>query len=129
VEEDAAGLETLERTVAAQQEVLAAQQRQLHVLRERDRQATAAARRAHEFLDSVITGYTMSLQRVERALQQHGLETIPAVGRPFDPEQMEVLEAVSNSGRPASEVLDEVRRGYVWHGRVFRYAQVRVARS
>jgi molecular chaperone GrpE len=127
-EQDAAGREILERTVAVQQEVLDAQQRQLHLLRERDRQATGAARRAHEFLDSVITGYTMSLQRVERALQQHGLETIPTVGRPFDPEQMEVLEAASSSGRPANEVLDEVRRGYLWRGRIFRYAQVRVAR-
>ena len=27
------------------------------------------------------------------------------------------------------EVVEEVRRGYLWNGRVFRYAQVRVARS
>jgi molecular chaperone GrpE len=114
--------EALEMTIAAQRQ-------QLQALRERDRRAAEASRRAHEFLDSVITGYTMSLQRVERALQQHGLEAIPSVGRPFDPEQMEVLEAVSNSGRPANEVLDEIRRGFVWHGRVFRFAQVRVARS
>ena len=88
-----------------------------------------AAGRVRGFLDSVITGYTMSLQRLERALQQHGLEAIPCAGRPFDPERMEVLEAVADSGRPAGEVLDEVRRGYLWNGRVFRYAQVRVARS
>ena len=71
----------------------------------------------------------MSLQRLERALQHHGLEAIPCVGRPFDPERMEVLEVVADTGRPANEVLDEVRRGYLWNGRVFRYAQVRVARS
>ena len=88
-----------------------------------------AAGRVGAFLDSVITGYTMSLQRLERALQQHGLEAIPCVGRPFDPERMEVLEAVADSGRPANEVLDEVRRGYLWNGRVFRHAQVRVAKS
>jgi molecular chaperone GrpE len=116
------GRETLERTIATQQQ-------QLQALRERDCRAAGAGRRAHEFLDSVITGYTMSLQRVERALQQHGLEAIATVGHPFDPEEMEVLEAVSNSGRPANEVLDEIRRGYVWRGRVFRFAQVRVARS
>jgi molecular chaperone GrpE len=88
-----------------------------------------AAGRVRGFLDSVITGYTMSLQRLERALQQHGLEAIPCAGRPFDPERMEVLEAVADSGRPAGEVVDEVRRGYLWNGRVFRYAQVRVAKS
>jgi molecular chaperone GrpE len=93
------------------------------------RQAAEAAGRVRGFLESVITGYTMSLQRLERALRQHGLEPIPCVGEPFDPERMEVLEVVADSGRPANEVLDEVRRGYLWNGRVFRYAQVRVARS
>jgi molecular chaperone GrpE len=96
---------------------------------ERRRQSAEAAQRSRAFLDSVVTGYTMSLQRVERALQQHGLEPIPCVGRPFDPERMEVLEVVTGTGQPANEVLDEVRRGYLWNGRVFRYAQVRVAKS
>jgi molecular chaperone GrpE len=69
------------------------------------------------------------LQRLERTLDQHGLEPIPAVGRPFDPERMEVVEVVHEPGRTASEVTDEVRRGYLWQGKVFRCAQVRVARS
>ncbi len=87
-----------------------------------------AAGRVRQLLDSILAGYGMSLQRVERALQQQGLEPIAAVGRPFDPERMEVVEAVTDSGRPAGEVLAEVRRGYLWHDRVFRYAQVSVAK-
>ena len=71
----------------------------------------------------------MSVQRLERALQQHGLEPIPCVGAAFDPERMEALEIVSSSGRPSGEVIDEVRRGYAWRGRVFRHAQVRVAKD
>ena len=89
----------------------------------------AVVDRIRTMLDSLFTGYTMSLRRVERALQQHGLEPMLCVGRPFDPEQMEVVEAVAGSGRPAGEVLDEVRRGWQWNGRVFRFAQVRVAKS
>jgi len=50
------------------------------------------------------------------------------VGEHFDPEIMEVVEAVAASGRPAGEVLEEVRRGYIWRESVFRYAQVRVAK-
>lgn len=87
-----------------------------------------AAERTRQLLDSLLTGYTMSLQRLDRALQQHGLEPISAAGQPFDPEQMEVLEAVADSGRPPGEVVEEVRRGYLWKGRIFRYAQVRVAK-
>jgi molecular chaperone GrpE len=85
--------------------------------------------RARQILTSVAAGYTMTLQRVERALSKHGLEAIVAVGRPYDPERMEAVEAVTDSSRPSGEVLDEVRRGYLYQGRVFRFAQVRVAKN
>jgi molecular chaperone GrpE len=99
------------------------------VRQEKVQQAFEACRRVEALLASLVSGYTMSVQRLERAVRQQGLEPIAAVGQPFDPERMEVLEAVSDSGRPAGEVLQEVRRGYLWNGRVFRYAQVRVAKS
>jgi molecular chaperone GrpE len=95
---------------------------------ERRRQVEQAAARARELVGSVVTGYTMSVQRLERALQQYGLEPIPCIGRPFDPEVMEAVEVVAEPGRLSSEVTEEVRRGYLWRGRVFRYAQVKVAR-
>jgi molecular chaperone GrpE (heat shock protein) len=41
---------------------------------------------------------------------------------------MEVVEVVAASGRPAGEVIDEIRRGYIWNDTIFRYAQVRVAK-
>jgi molecular chaperone GrpE len=79
-------------------------------------------------LDSVIAGYRMSLARVERILEQSDLEPIAAVGETFDPELMEVVEVVGETGRPAGEVVEEVRRGYLRGEVVFRYAQVKVAR-
>jgi molecular chaperone GrpE len=113
---------------AALREYIDKQQRQLAALQQRQGETRRAAERIRQFLASVITGYTMSLQRVERALQQHGLEAIPCVGEVFDPETMEVVEVVTDSGRSATEVIEEVRRGYRWRGRLFRFAQVRVAR-
>jgi molecular chaperone GrpE len=92
-------------------------------------QLAQAVERVDQLIDSVVTGYQMSLQRLERALQQAGLEPIPCAGELFDPEQMEVVAAVADSGRPAGEVIEEVRRGYLWRGRVFRYAQVSVAKT
>lgn len=88
----------------------------------------ATADQVRRLLDSVLVGYMMSLQRLERTLQQHGLESIPCAGQPFDPEQMEAVEVVADSDRPPGEVIDEVRPGYRWRDRVFRFAQVRVAR-
>lgn len=78
--------------------------------------------------DALLTGYAMSLQRLDAALQLHGLEPIDCVGQLFDPELMEVVEVMAESARPSGEVLTEVRRGYRWRGRVFRYAQVAVAK-
>jgi molecular chaperone GrpE len=95
---------------------------------ERARKARETVEGVRRTLAALIDGYTMSLQRIDRALAQHGLEPLAAVGRPFDPELMEAVEAVAGSGRPPGEVLGEVRRGYLRNGRVFRCAQVRVAR-
>ena len=121
--------QTEEAAQARQRQVVAELERALAAEAERRRQAEQAAQQVRQAFDSVITGYTMSLQRVERALHTHGLEPIPSAGQPFDPERMEVLEAVSDTGRPAGEVVEEVRRGYLRDGRVFRYAQVRVAKN
>lgn len=85
--------------------------------------------RTQRLLESILTGYTMSLQRLERMLPGLGLEPILTIGQTFDPEKMEVVEVTNDSSRQHMEVVDEVRRGYLWRGRVFRFAQVRVAKN
>jgi molecular chaperone GrpE len=109
-------------------ERLAKQRQQLLALRQTQDEVRQAAERVHSFVASLVTGYTMSVQRLERALRQHELEPIPTTGQPFDPETMEVVDVVQDSSRASTEVIEEVRRGYLWHGRVFRFAQVRVAK-
>jgi len=87
-----------------------------------------ASKRQRQLVDSIASGYTMSIQRIDRALTSLGLEPIAALGDMFDPDTMEVVEVTPDSEMPAGEVLEEVRRGYRRKGRVFRFAQVRVAR-
>jgi molecular chaperone GrpE len=87
-----------------------------------------AAEQIGRILESALAGLAMGLQRTERAMRQFELESIQAVGRPFDAERMEAVEVISNSNQPAGEVIDELRRGYMWKGKVFRFAQVRVAK-
>src|SRR5262249_38299695 len=86
------------------------------------------AERVRNMVESAAAGLTMGLQRLERVMRHHGLEPIPAVGRSFDAEIMEAVEVTVDSGCPAGEVVDELRRGYLWNGAVFRFAQVRVAK-
>lgn len=84
--------------------------------------------RVRETIDAAATGLTLGLHRLERIMARHGLEPVSALGRPFDPETMEAVEAVAMSDRPAGEVLGELRRGYLLNGRLFRFAQVKVAK-
>ena len=94
---------------------------------ERTAQAEAMER-LRALLAGVADGYALSLRRVERVLPQFGLEPVACDGLPFDPELMEVVEAVNAPGRASGTVVEEVRRGYRWEGKPFRPAQVKVAR-
>jgi molecular chaperone GrpE len=96
--------------------------------KQRDEKVRAAVDFLKQALDSLITGYSMSLNRIDRVLPQFGLERIDCIGERFDPEIMEVVDVVASADRPAGEVVEEVRRGYRWNGSIFRYAQVRVTR-
>jgi molecular chaperone GrpE len=95
---------------------------------DRQQRAAEAATLIRSSLDALIAGYKMSLARVDRALAQFEVETIPAEGQTFDPELMEAVEVAGDSGLPAGGVIEELRRGYLWRGAVFRFAQVKVAR-
>ncbi|MFO0798172.1 MAG: nucleotide exchange factor GrpE [Gemmataceae bacterium] len=76
----------------------------------------------------VADGYALSLRRVERLLPTWEVEAVRCTNEEFDPELMEVVEVVADSGLPAGTVVEEVRPGYRWRGRLFRAAQVKVAR-
>jgi hypothetical protein len=98
-------------------------------LAERRQRREATLGRVRQIVASLVEGYGMSVQRLDRLLATLALEPIPAQGQRFDPELMEALEAVPGTGKPAGEVIEEVRRGYLHQGRILRYALVRVARD
>jgi molecular chaperone GrpE len=78
---------------------------------------------------ALIEGYGLIQGRLARALASERIERIATVGRPVDPERMIVVELVETSQQPPGVVVDEVRRGYTWNGRILRCAEVRAARS
>jgi molecular chaperone GrpE len=95
---------------------------------DRQQRAAEAAGLIRSALDGLIAGYRMSLARVGRVLEEFEIEPIAVEGEVFDPELMEVVDVAGDTGRPAGEVVEEVRRGYLRGDTVFRYAQVKVAR-
>jgi molecular chaperone GrpE len=88
---------------------------------------TRGAAAMPERLVAIAVGLRMSEKRVERLMREVGLAPFECVGRSFDAESMEAVEGVTESGQPSGTVIEELVRGYRWRGKVFRYAQVRVA--
>lgn len=76
---------------------------------------------------ALLEGYALIQSRLRRGLKAERIERIDCVGLPADPERMTVIELVNAPGHSPGEVVEEVRRGYTWQGRVLRYAEVRAA--
>jgi molecular chaperone GrpE (heat shock protein) len=80
-------------------------------------------------LAGLTSGYRLGVQRLERTLAAYGIEPIACLGHPVDAERMEVVQTVADPAQPSGVVVDEVRRGYLQHGRVYRFAQVVATRQ
>ena len=57
-----------------------------------------------------------------------GVLRIRAQGQQVDPERMIVVEVALAEG-PPGQVVEEVRRGYMWQGQLLRAAEVRAIRQ
>jgi len=90
---------------------------------------SAESGRMADRLAGLVTGYRLSLQRLERILSTCGIEPIPCLGQAVDPELMEVVQIVSDATKPPGMVTDAVRCGYRRYGQVYRFAQVVATRS
>jgi molecular chaperone GrpE len=79
----------------------------------------------HTIFDALLEGYGLIENRLRRAMQQDMIVRIPCLGEPADPNRMTVVEIVSDPTRRPGTVVEEVRPGYCWNGRVLRFAEVK----
>ncbi len=97
----------------------------LNVLDDFDRSLAAAER--SESLQSVVDGVKLVHANLIKALNDHGLEAIEALHRPFDPNIHEaMLQRFCEDHEPGT-VMEQVARGYRLRDRVVRPAKVIVA--
>ena len=54
-------------------------------------------------------------------------EHYAALGETFDPHHHEAMGTVNDPTLPANYIVDELRRGFRYQGRIIRYSLVRVA--
>ena len=80
-------------------------------------------------IDALVEGYDLVHARLLRTLDSEQIRRIDCVGQPVDPGRMTVVAMVDAPDRPPGSVVDEVRRGYTWRGRVLRFAEVCAVRQ
>ena len=66
-------------------------------------------------------------QNLTRMLKKEGLERIDAVGKVFDPNLHEIVVRIPRNDCEEGLVLEEVRKGFVFKGRVLRPCMVNVS--
>ena len=76
---------------------------------------------------SIYLGMQMVLKQIEDFLSEQGVESIDAVGQPFDPNLHDALAQEPSEDVPEGQVLAQIRRGYRLHERLLRPAGVHVS--
>ena len=77
---------------------------------------------------SIAQGLEMVLAQFQQVLKDSGVETIDAVGHPFDPHRHEALGHTESADHPEGQVLQQLRKGYKLKDRLLRAASVFVAK-
>jgi molecular chaperone GrpE len=75
---------------------------------------------------NLVIGLQMVIQQFKQTLQRNGVEEVPTMGKPFDPNLMEGM-GQEPSNQPAGTVTSEQLKGYTIHGRLLRPARVMVS--
>lgn len=82
-----------------------------------------------ENLKPVFDGVRLVYEDLMKTLGAHGLESIDAKGKKFDPRVHEALMMQPSKDAPEGTVIEEVGRGYQLRDRVLRPAKVIVAKG
>jgi molecular chaperone GrpE len=89
-----------------------------------------ALQHADQDANAIRQGVQMIWQQCEDFLHSQGVEAIPTVGQPFDPEKHEALSITPATDElPDNTIAVEISAGYLLHGTLLRAAQVVVARA
>ena len=75
----------------------------------------------------VADGMRIVYEHFLKVLQQHGIQPIDALGKPFDPSYHEAMMQQPSEEHPAGTILQEMARGYTMHDRVLRPSRVIVS--
>ena len=71
-----------------------------------------------------IEGISLTAEQLKSDLKKHGIEEIKCKGKPFDPNTCEALSQIPAPDATEGEILEIMRKGFMFRNKVLRYAQV-----
>ena len=77
--------------------------------------------------EGLIDGLKMILKYAYRILERQGVIRIEAVGKPFEPTKHEAFSKVTIEGQKEDMIVEEIRKGFTYKGKVIRPSMVKVA--
>jgi molecular chaperone GrpE len=77
----------------------------------------------------IFQGMSMVQKQIEEFLANEGVETIDAVGQPFDPNVHDAVAQEENGEIPEGHIISQTRRGYRLKERLLRPAAVVVSKG
>jgi len=77
----------------------------------------------------LVEGIDMVLKSFLDTLSKHGVQSVAAIGLPFDPAQHEALAQVESAEEPPNTVIEQHQKGYLMRDRLLRPALVSVSKA
>lgn len=77
----------------------------------------------------LMAGLEILFKEFTKIFESEGVKVIETVGKPYHHDLHEVLGSVETKEHPEGTVVEELQRGYTWHGKVLRPARVRIAKA
>lgn len=76
---------------------------------------------------SLLDGVELTRREILKVFENHKVEPIESLGKPFDPNFHEAVMREESAEHPENTVVNELQKGYVMHQRLIRPAMVVVA--
>ena len=78
-------------------------------------------------LEALLAGVELTKKGLNTVLERFDVTPLDALGKPFNPDEMDALTMEANDETPANHVLTVFAKGYNFKDRVLRHAQVVVS--
>jgi molecular chaperone GrpE len=75
------------------------------------------------------SGFKLILNKMQHILEKEGLVRIDALGKQFDPAYHEATDQTLRYDMPDGLIIEEIKPGYIFKGKVLRASLVKIARN